>query len=73
MQQKLILGGHTFISQLGSDPALSSEQQTAIVAECLAQGITTFDTTYLPERVAPGKMLHQLGAPAGEDGRVELL
>ncbi len=50
-EQKLILGGHSFIAPLGSDPAASPEEQHEIVAECLNRGITTFDTTYAPERV----------------------
>lgn len=58
---RLILGGHSFISQLGSDPLPDSATQDALVAACLAAGITTFDTTYLPERVALGKCLKRLG------------
>ena len=48
----LILGGHSFIQQLGNDPQPSEATQLAIVAACLDQGITWFDTTYQPERLA---------------------
>ena len=61
MNRKLILGGHSFIAQLGSDPAPDEKTQDAIVAACLDSGITTFDTTYLPERIALGKALQRLG------------
>src|SRR5271170_2185174 len=57
----LILGGHSFISQLGNDPAASEKEQHAIVESCLDHGIRWFDTTYQPERVALGKVLHLLG------------
>jgi aryl-alcohol dehydrogenase-like predicted oxidoreductase len=57
----LILGGHTFISQLGNDPPASEQQQHLIVESCLNRGIRWFDTTYQPERVALGKVLHSLG------------
>lgn len=59
---RLVLGGHSFISQLGTDPAPDLDLQTEIVAACLAHGITWFDTTYLPERVALGRALERLGA-----------
>lgn len=64
MTHRLILGGHSFIAQLGSDPAPDERTQDAIVAACLDAGITTFDTTYLPERVALGKSLQRLGRRA---------
>lgn len=57
----LILGGHSFISQLGNDPPASPDEQRAIVASCLDNGIRWFDTTYQPERVALGKALDTLG------------
>jgi aryl-alcohol dehydrogenase-like predicted oxidoreductase len=57
----LILGGHSFISQLGNDPAPSEEEQQRIVQSCLENGIRWFDTTYQPERVALGKVLDVLG------------
>ena len=57
----LILGGHSFISQLGSDPAASEQVQRTIVESCLDNGIRWFDTTYQPERVALGTLLHALG------------
>jgi len=58
---RLVLGGHSFIGQLGSDPIASAEEQVAVVKACLDAGITWFDTTYLPERVALGRALEQLG------------
>ncbi|HEY1725744.1 MAG TPA: aldo/keto reductase [Steroidobacteraceae bacterium] len=60
----LILGGHTFISQLGSDPAASEHQQGLIVQSCLDSGIRWFDTTYQPERLALGRVLDSLGRRA---------
>lgn len=57
----LILGGHSFITQLGSDPAADGDMQARIVATCLDRGIRWFDTTYQPERVALGRVLTQLG------------
>ena len=57
----LILGGHTFIPDLGSDPAIDREAQARIVAACLDAGIRRFDTTYAPERVGLGAALETLG------------
>src|SRR5207245_5590621 len=57
----LILGGHSFISQLGNDPPASEQEQHRIVETCLDHGIRWFDTTYQPERVALGNVLHALG------------
>jgi len=57
----LVLGGHSFISQLGNDPPASEKQQLAIVESCLNGGITWFDTTYQPERPALGNALRALG------------
>ena len=57
----LILGGHSFISQLGNDPPASEQEQHGIVETCLDHGIRWFDTTYQPERVALGNVLHALG------------
>lgn len=57
----LILGGHSFISQLGNDPPASEVEQRRIVESCLEHGIRWFDTTYQPERVALGNSLHVLG------------
>lgn len=57
----LILGGHSFISQLGNDPAVSEQGQRRIVESCLEHGIRWFDTTYQPERRALGTALHTLG------------
>jgi aryl-alcohol dehydrogenase-like predicted oxidoreductase len=56
----LILGGHSFISQLGNDRAASEEEQLRIVQSCLENGVRWFDTTYQPERVALGKALDVL-------------
>ncbi len=58
----MVLGGHTFISQLGSDPAPDTVTQRDIVETCLQKGIRWFDTTYQPERVALGKALRSLNA-----------
>jgi aryl-alcohol dehydrogenase-like predicted oxidoreductase len=60
----LILGGHSFIRQLGNDPALNPDQCAELVAECLDSGIACFDTTYQPERVALGAALQRLGRRA---------
>ncbi len=60
-EMPLILGGHSFIDQLGNDPYASSEEQHRIVESCLNHGIRWFDTTYQPERVALGNVLHALG------------
>jgi aryl-alcohol dehydrogenase-like predicted oxidoreductase len=57
----LVLGGHSFISQLGNDPMSTPDAQIRIVEECLNQGITWFDTTLLPERIALGRALKALG------------
>jgi aryl-alcohol dehydrogenase-like predicted oxidoreductase len=61
---RLILGGHSFIQQLGNDPRLTPDEQAALVAACLAQGLTWFDTTYQPERRALGQALARLGRRA---------
>jgi len=57
----LILGGHSFIRQLGNDPPAADQDQWAIVESCLNCGIRWFDTTYQPERIALGNVLSQLG------------
>ena len=57
----LVLGGHSFIRQLGNDPLVSEQEQCAIVEACLDGGIRWLDTTYQPERIALGDMLHRLG------------
>jgi len=57
----LVLGGHSFIHQLGNDPPASDQERYAIVESCLDCGIRWFDTTYLPERIALGGVLHGLG------------
>ena len=56
----LILGGHSFIRQLGNDPLPSQDEQLNLVNTCLDQGIRWFDTTYQPERIALGRALHSL-------------
>lgn len=56
-----ILGGHSFIQQLGNDPIASPDVQVKIVQACLDAGIRWFDTTYQPERIALGRALKQLG------------
>ena len=48
--QKLILGGHTFLEELGNDPAASPDEQIAVVSACLKGGIRVVDTTYAVER-----------------------
>jgi hypothetical protein len=63
----LILGGHSFINQLGNDPATSEQEKNAIVEACLNRGIRRFDTTYQPERIAVGKILERLGRRAPQD------
>ena len=57
----LVLGGHSFIPELGNDPATGFDEQLAIVNSCLDEGICAFDTTYGPERIALGRILEQLG------------
>lgn len=56
-----ILGGHSFISQLGNDEYATYEEQVEIVNTCLDNGINWFDTTYQPERVRLGKILEETG------------
>ena len=56
----LVLGGHSFIQQLGNDPRPSPEEQLSLVASCLDHGIRWFDTTYQPERIALGQALSTL-------------
>jgi aryl-alcohol dehydrogenase-like predicted oxidoreductase len=60
-EQALVLGGHSFIEQLGNDPPASPSAQASIVEACLDAGITWFDTTYQPERTALGRALKALG------------
>ena len=56
-----ILGGHSYIKQLGNDFPTDRELQVKIVETCLNKGIRWFDTTYQPERIALGNALDQLG------------
>ena len=58
---RLVVGGHSFIAELGNDAPLNFDGQLAIVNECLDRGINCFDTTYEPERVALGRILDTLG------------
>ncbi|MBC8009345.1 MAG: hypothetical protein H7067_04520, partial [Burkholderiales bacterium] len=60
----LILGGHSFIAQLGNDPRPSEADIDALVATCLDHGIRHFDTTYRPERLALVASLARLGRRA---------
>jgi aryl-alcohol dehydrogenase-like predicted oxidoreductase len=53
----LVLGGHSFISELGNDPAVPESRHPELVESCLDHGIRWFDTTYAPERIALGKAL----------------
>ncbi len=57
---KLVVGGHSFIAELGNDPAIDFGVQLEIVNTCLDSGITCFDTTYEPERLALGRILAEL-------------
>lgn len=57
----LVLGGHSFIDQLGNEPRPSPADQVRIVEACLDHGIRWFDTTYQPERIALGAALATLG------------
>jgi hypothetical protein len=57
MTTNLVLGGHSFIQQLGTDAAPTRDQAVEIVAACLDNGIVRFDTTYAPERIAVGRAL----------------
>lgn len=61
---ELVLGGHSFITKLGNDPAIAFEEQLEIVNECLEAGINCFDTTYEPERIGLGRVLEELGRRA---------
>jgi len=56
----LILGGHSFIAQLGNDPRPNVAEIDALVSTCLDLGIRHFDTTYRPERIALGASLDRL-------------
>ena len=57
----LVLGGHSFIPELGNDSPIDRDTQLVIVNACLDAGIRCFDTTYEPERVALGRILEELG------------
>jgi aryl-alcohol dehydrogenase-like predicted oxidoreductase len=64
MSSALILGGHSFIRQLGNDPEPDAEEAARIVAACCEHGITTFDTTYLSERLRLAGALRHCGRSA---------
>ena len=57
----LVLGGHSFISELGNDPPVPESRHPEIVESCLNHGIRWFDTTYPPERLALGRALQAVG------------
>ena len=57
----LMLGGHSFVQQLGNDPIPDPDATVEIVAACLDAGIRWFDTTFRPERIALGAALARLG------------
>jgi aryl-alcohol dehydrogenase-like predicted oxidoreductase len=57
---QLIVGGHSFIPELGNDPALDSDSQLDLVDSCINAGISSFDTTYEAERIALGAILATL-------------
>jgi aryl-alcohol dehydrogenase-like predicted oxidoreductase len=57
----LVLGGHSFISELGNDPPVPESRHPELVESCLDHGIRWFDTTYAPERIALGKSLQAIG------------
>lgn len=57
----LILGGHSFFSELSNDPLPDREATLEIVNTCMDSGITWFDTTHQPERLALGAALSSLG------------
>ncbi len=57
---RLVVGGHSFIPELGNDAAIDFDAQLEIVNACLDCGITCFDTTYEPERLALGRILAEL-------------
>src|SRR5438034_8439582 len=57
----LILGGHSFIRQLGNDPPVPKRDQHRIVEACLDHGVRWFDTTYQPERIALGNVFQAIG------------
>lgn len=58
---RLVLGGHSFVAPLGSDPEPDRAGRAAILAACAAAGIGWVDTTYEPERDRLGEALHDSG------------
>ena len=46
---------------MGNDPIPGYADQLAVVSACLDNGISWFDTTYRPERLALGRILKELG------------
>lgn len=61
--QRLILGGHTFLDELGNDPAATPRDQAEILAACVRGGIRVVDTTYAPERVGLYRALTAIEDP----------
>lgn len=61
MSSALVLGGHSFIRQLGIDPEPDRREAERIVSACLDHGIAWFDTTYVPERVRLARALQDGG------------
>jgi aryl-alcohol dehydrogenase-like predicted oxidoreductase len=57
----LILGGHSFIRQLGNDPPVPKRDQCRLVDSCLDHAVRWFDTTYQPERIALGNVFQAVG------------
>jgi aryl-alcohol dehydrogenase-like predicted oxidoreductase len=57
----LVLGGHSFIPELGNEPETEFDTQLEIVSKLLDAGVRCFDTTYEPERVGLGRVLAELG------------
>ena len=60
----LMLGGHSFVQQLGNDPIPDPGAAVEVVAACLDAGIRWFDTTFRPERIALGAALARHTNPA---------
>jgi aryl-alcohol dehydrogenase-like predicted oxidoreductase len=57
----LVLGGHSFISELGNDPPVPESRHSELVESCLDHGVRWFDSTYQPERLALGRALQAVG------------
>lgn len=57
----LVLGGHSFIDELGNDPGVDFADQLVIVTAWRDSGYDTIDTTYEAERIAVGRVLEEAG------------